>query len=494
MPDFQVIQGGMGVGVSNWRLARAVAQCGQLGVVSGTGLAVVLARRLQQGDPSGDMRRGLAAFPFPAIAQAILQKYFVADRVEGTPRYRLTPMPLAQNTQSLVELTVAANFVEVYLAKQGHAGLVGLNLLEKVQVATLASLYGAMLAGVDYVLMGAGIPRMIPGALDALAAGRPAELRVDVAQAGPGEVFQSRFDPCEIVGSGTPPVLARPRFLAIVSSSTLALTLARKSNGRVDGFVVETPVAGGHNAPPRGALSLNARGEPVYGERDHADLAKIREIGLPYYLAGGYASPAGLAQARAGGARGIQVGTLFAFCAESAIEPGLKSATLARAQAGTVEVRTDPLASPTGFPFKVLKMPGTLSQAQVYAARPRICDVGYLRQAYRKTDGTVGYRCPAEPVGDYVNKGGVAADTVGRKCLCNGLFSTLGLGQVTAAGVAEPPLLTSGDDVVNLPQVLRWAARKRAVAPGNDSLARADSPDALGGYTAADVLGYLLES
>ena len=32
----------------------------------------------------------------------------------------------------------------------------------------LASIYGAMLAGVGYVLMGAGIPLHIPGVLDAL--------------------------------------------------------------------------------------------------------------------------------------------------------------------------------------------------------------------------------------------------------------------------------------------------------------------------------------
>ena len=34
-----IIQGGMGAAISNWRLARAVAKEGQLGVVSGTALA-----------------------------------------------------------------------------------------------------------------------------------------------------------------------------------------------------------------------------------------------------------------------------------------------------------------------------------------------------------------------------------------------------------------------------------------------------------------------
>ena len=42
-----IIQGGMGVGISDWRLARAVSLRGQLGVVSGTALDTVMVRRLQ---------------------------------------------------------------------------------------------------------------------------------------------------------------------------------------------------------------------------------------------------------------------------------------------------------------------------------------------------------------------------------------------------------------------------------------------------------------
>lgn len=469
MADFRVIQGGMGVGVSNWRLARAVATRGQLGVVSGTGLAVLLARRLQDGDPAGHMRRALAAFPERRMAEAILRQYF-REASQAEAPYRLTPMPLVQSARSLVELTVAANFVEVYLAKEGHAGLVGINLLEKIQTPTLASLYGAMLAGVDYVLMGAGIPRFIPGTLDALAAGKVATLRIDVADAAPGESFMSELDPAAVCPEA-PRELRRPHFLAIVSSATLAQTLARKSNGRVDGFVVELPVAGGHNAPPRGQTMLTAGGEPIYGERDEPDLAKMRELGLPFYLAGGYGSPAGLVRALAAGASGIQVGTLFAFCEESGIDAALKARARERAEAGMGGVFTDPRASPTGFPFKVLQMPESLSDAQVYAGRTRICDLGYLRQAYRKEEGTVGYRCAAEPVEDYVKKGGKVEDTAGRKCLCNGLFATLGMGQTNADGQVEPPIMTSGDDVVNVSAVMRRAG---------------------GAYHVGDVLGYLL--
>jgi nitronate monooxygenase len=68
----KIIQGGMGVGVSNWRLANAVSKIGQLGVVSGTALDSLFVRRLASGDPEGDMRRGLDAFPFPEMAERLI--------------------------------------------------------------------------------------------------------------------------------------------------------------------------------------------------------------------------------------------------------------------------------------------------------------------------------------------------------------------------------------------------------------------------------------
>ncbi len=210
-------------------------------------------------------------------------------------------MPQQQLGALLTELTVLANFVEVFLAKEGHTGVVGINYLEKLQASNLASLYGGMLAGVDYVLMGAGIPRLIPGALDTLAEGRPAELALDVEGAAAGGSHTCRFDPAAFCG-GPPPRLRRPRFLAIVSSATLALTLARRSNGRVDGFIAEGASAGGHNAPPRGLPQRNARGEPVYGPRDAIDLPRIRDLGLPFWLAGSYGGRERLAEALAAGA------------------------------------------------------------------------------------------------------------------------------------------------------------------------------------------------
>jgi NAD(P)H-dependent flavin oxidoreductase YrpB (nitropropane dioxygenase family) len=465
-----IIQGGMGVAVSGWPLARAVSRLGQLGVVSGTALAVVLARHLQLGDPGGELRHALSHFPVPSMAARVLADYFIPGGKPAAAPFKLTPMPTLRPRRELVELTVVANFVEVFLAKEGHQGPVGVNYLEKIQLPTLPSLYGAMLAGVDYILMGAGIPRAIPGALDLLAQGQSASLPIDAQGAVPGEKSTITFDPRDFCGAALQP-LKRPLFLGIVASATLALTLAKKASGRVDGFVVEGPTAGGHNAPPRGPLQLTTNGEPLYGPRDVPELDKIRALGLPFWLAGGYGHPAKLAEALHLGAAGIQVGTPFAFCEESGIQPELKHQAIALSRLGQARVFTDPVASPTGFPFKVAQLESTLSNAANYDARRRICDLGYLRHLYRKADGTIGYRCPAEPLQNYLHKGGAVEQTPGRKCICNALLATAGLPQARADGIDELPLLTTGDDLAHLAQFL---------PPDRDS------------FTAADVLRVLL--
>ncbi|MEA2023609.1 MAG: nitronate monooxygenase [Actinomycetota bacterium] len=465
-----LIQGGMGAGVSDWRLARAVAATGNLGVVSGTGIDTLLARRLQDGDPGGHMRRALSAFPIDGVAERILDGYFIEGGKPPGERYRSKPMPRVEPSRKLLELMVAANFVEVYLAKEGHSGPVGVNYLEKIQPPHLSSIYGAMLAGVDYVLMGAGIPMAIPGVLDRLSDGLPVEYRLDVKGAERGEAFATVFDPVEFGDGNLPPAL-RPEFLAIVSSHILATALVRKASGRVDGFVIEGPTAGGHNAPPRGKVQFSDSGEPIYGDRDIPDLDVFREIGLPFWLAGGYGEPGQIAEALRLGAAGVQVGTAFAFCEESGFTAERKQQVIELSKAGKAKIFTDPVASPTGFPFKVVELGDSLSNPVVYEKRSRICDLGYLRTAYRRDDGTVGWRCPSEPVDDYVRKGGSEVDTIGRKCLCNSLIANIGHPQVQRNGDVEGELITSGDDVADV---------ARFIPEGRD------------GYRAIDVIDYLL--
>ncbi len=149
-----------------------------------------------------------------------------------------------------------------------------------------------------------------------------------------------------------------------------------------------------------------------------------------------------------------------------------KQALLEKVVSGDARVATDCLASPTGFPFKVAQLEGSLSEHEVYIARPRICDLGYLREAYRTAEGMIDYRCPGEPETVYVSKGGKLEDTVGKQCLCNALVATIGHPQVRCGKYKEQGLVTSGND---LPGIKRFL-------PASGST-----------YSAADVVTELLE-
>ena len=219
-------------------------------------------------------------------------------------------------------------------------------------------------------------------------------------------------------------------------------------------------------------MRFNDRGEPEYGGRDHPNLEKIQSLGRPFWLAGSYGLPDRVVGALEAGAAGVQVGTAFAYCEESGLSADIRRRVLAMSRQGAVEVLTDPTASPTGFPLKVVALPGTLSEESVYRQQKRICDLGFLRHLYKNPDGTVGARCPSEPVKEYIRKGGREEDTHGRKCVCNGLPANVGLGQVRRGGEQQKPLVTSGDDVRDVARFL-------------------PTPDAET-YSAEDVVKYLL--
>ncbi len=472
----RIIQGGMGVAVSGWELARAVSRRGEMGVVSGTILEVVMARRLQLGDEGGHVRRALAAFPYPDVAQRIVDTYFIPGGKPQDQPFKKVRTFTVDPEDSLVELTVAANFVEVFLAKEGHDGPVGINFLRKIELPIPCSLYGAMLAGVDYVIVGAGNPKDLPSMISRLARHEPVSLpvRVQGLKSSDDDVVIS-FDPSSI-HRGHPIDVSRPDFLGIVASVDLAAGLAALPEPP-DGFVVEAPTAGGHNAPPRGPRVTDDLGQPVYDERDEVDLAAMRELGLPFWLAGSFGTPQGLRDALEAGAAGIQLGTAFAFSAESGLASGVKSEILSQALNGGVQVRADWRVSPTGFPFRVVDLPGSLSDPEVYDDRRRVCDLGALRTPYVTENGAIGYRCPAEPLVAYSRvKGGREQNVEGRTCLCNGLLATAGLPQYrVSADYEEPPIVTAGSDFRAVEELMQRV------------------PDGVAFYSAGDVIDYLLE-
>jgi len=487
LEQIRLIQGGMGVHVSNWRLARTVAMQRPgvtVGTVSGTALDVVYTRLLQLGDPGGHARRALHALDERygvTIGHSVCEQYFVEGGKAPTARFRSAPMQIVRQhdgrrtfplpngstvttplklDDDIIELLIATGFAEVWLAKEGHTSKVFINFLNKIELPLIYVLYGAMLADVDGVIVGAGNPEGLPALTRLLAQHEAVAHEISVLYREAGEEFVIAFDPKEVAGGrfAAKPLakpLATPAFLAIVSLEDLVKALAESKSTPPDGFIIEHHTAGGHNANPVGPLVRDAHGQPIYGAKDEANLDTIRAVGIPFWLAGGYGSRAGLQKALDAGANGVQVGTAFALAAESGMKPEYRSAILAAIKNGVQDadlVRTT-IFSPTGFSFKVVQLQDTLSDDDVYASRRRVCDIGMLQQrGFHKPDEqgerVLFQRCPAGPIENFVKNRGVERNTEERRCLCNGLLACVGLGQVKEIQgevVEEPAIVTLGN-------------------------------------------------
>jgi nitronate monooxygenase len=502
LQQIKLIQGGMGVYVSNWRLARAVAMASPgatAGTVSGTALDVVYVRLLQLGDPGGHARRALAAFDSTfgtTIGRTICDRYFIAGGKAPDARFKGAPMhiihaqhelpsthepagdPISvplQLAEDVVELLIATGFAEVWLAKQGHRGAIFINFLNKIELPLIYVLYGAMLAGVDGVVVGAGNPDGLPTLCSQLADHAAVTKQLAVLYQDTDETFTLAFDPSQLCdGAFARQPLKRPAFLAIVALDGLVQTLAQSVSEAPDGFIIEHHTAGGHNANPTGPLRQDALGQPLYGEQDEPDLAAIGNVGLPFWLAGGYGSHEKLQEALAAGAVGVQTGSIFALAEESGMRPEYRLAILQALRNGTDDatlVRTT-LFSPTGFAFKVVQLKATLAEQAVFEARHRVCDIGLLQQLGVSKAGADGerklfQRCAAGPIEGYVHKRGLERNTEGRRCLCNGLLACVGLGQIRelhGEHLEEPAIVTLGNHLDGIRRLSRqgqthyWAA------------------------------------
>jgi len=437
--QIKIIQGGMGVGVSKYSLAKRVSCYGQLGVVSATAPDNLLIRGLQHGDPNGNLREALTKFPNQEIAKRIFDKFYISGGKAPEDRYLLNSFPHFEKigdseftiaNKDLEDTLVAGAFVEVYLAKQGHMNPIGANFLNKIGWAQLPTLYGGMLAGLDVALIGAGFPKNIPEILTALVSGEICRMPAPIN----GKPYQIIFDPRRIAKTK----LERPVFLGIIGNH-----LGVRGLPNADGYVIEGHLAGGHNVPPR-SKRISETGESIHGLEDDTNFEmlafQLKKNGRnqPYWLAGNYATR--LAEAISLGASGIQVGTPFEFCTDSGITPQLKRQALIEILGGA-RAYTSARASPARLPFKELQISGTMSSQEVYAERRRVCNLGFLVEVYEEGNKLL-TRCSAEPEEVYVKKGGLLEDTIGRKCLCNNLLATIGLNTPD-----EKPLVTSGADL-----------------------------------------------
>jgi NAD(P)H-dependent flavin oxidoreductase YrpB (nitropropane dioxygenase family) len=327
-------------------------------------------------------------------------------------------------------------------------------------------MYGAMLAGVDGIIVGAGNPDGLPAVRSRLAQHAAVTSELSVLYRESGETFQLTFDPRQVAQGRLAQVpLAPPAFLAIVSLENLVQALAHSQTEPPDGFIIEHHTAGGHNAGPQGPLKKDEKGQPIYGPDDEPDLQAIRQVGLPFWLAGGYGSREKLAQALAAGATGVQVGSVFALSEESGIKSAYRSAIMAqlKKEMDDSKMVLTTLFSPTGFPFKVVQLDGTLANQEVYTNRMRVCDIGLLQQrglSKPAKDGTrrLFQRCPAAPLDDFVSKRGLPLNTTDRRCLCNGLLACVGLGQAglqNGEQMEEPAIVTLGNHLDGIRRLSR---------------------------------------
>ncbi len=77
-------------------------------------------------------------------------------------------------------MLIATGFSEVWLARQGHSGNIFINFLKKVELPLVYTMYGAMLAGVAGVIVGAGSPEGLPAICTRLAEHQPVAIELSV--------------------------------------------------------------------------------------------------------------------------------------------------------------------------------------------------------------------------------------------------------------------------------------------------------------------------
>ncbi len=431
----RLIQGGMGVHVSSANLANRTARLGALGVVSGAALRHVIVEDVRAGN--AEAIEHARTFPVPRYVDELLA--FAPGGARHTHAVPIdTPDPERGGLPT--RLSVITAYVEVLGARRGHRGKVGINVMWKAALTVLPTIYGALLAGADALLCGAGVPMELPDIVRRVRAGEDLEYLPLTGTGTHARLTIIRDDTAALLSA-----MPAPRMIPILSNYAFCKRIvdiwAKEHGGaRPFAFVLENHAAGGHNAPPRN--------KTAFTEQDDVDhyFDKVKALGVPIYVAGAFANGATRGDLEAWiarGAYGIQVGSRFALCTDSGMRADLRERIIAANANASLHVETSAVMSPTGYPLKVVPLSGTIAEPAIHAARERICNRLYLAQSHFETgaDGTVEetYLCPSMPEDQYARLGGDRAETAGRVCLCNGLLSAAGY-----YSDIEPPILTLG--------------------------------------------------
>jgi NAD(P)H-dependent flavin oxidoreductase YrpB (nitropropane dioxygenase family) len=431
----RLIQAGMGVHISSAALANITSRLGALGIVSGAALRHVVVEEVRAGNE--ETIAAARTFPLARYIEDILAfapggKKHDAMVPMDSPDPRLSGLPR--------RLSVISAYIEVVRARKGHQGKVGINVMWKCALTVLPTIYGAMLAGADALLCGAGVPMELPDIVARIRAGEDLSYTPLTGTGTHVHLAIAEDDPAPLLAR-----LAPPKMMPILSNfafpKRMLDTWERRNNGaKPFAFVLENHAAGGHNAPPRNKAAFTA-------EDDLASyFDKVLALGVPVYVAGDFkqgGTREDFLEWLEAGAYGIQVGSRFALCTDSGMRADLRDRIIEMNQRGEMKVLTSLRNSPTGYPFKYAAVPGTLSDPAVYDARERVCNRLHLGQSHFETqpDGTVKetYICPAMPEKQFVGLGGDREELAGRVCLCNSLLSTAGVYCDT-----EPPIVTLG--------------------------------------------------
>jgi len=333
-----IIQGGMGIGVSLAPLASAVAKEGGIGIISSAALDRLISKRKGKKVNSYD-----------------------------------------------------AAYEEVSLSK-ALGGFTGINIMIALARDYEASVRGALDAGTDCIISGAGLPLGLPA-------------------------IQPPKDTALI------PIVSSARALDLICKKWERLGY------RPDAVVLEGPLAGGH-------LGFKADQIDIESNKLENLLPPVLDVAerygrIPVIVAGGIYTHADVLQFMKMGASGVQVGTRFLATEESTASPQYKQAVL-DVRKEDIVIATDP-GSPCGFPFRVIRQ-SPMYQSAIRKLREPKCNRGYvlLKDAEGKYT-----RCPAKESNEH------------HFCICNGLLSSAGYNPDV-----EEPLYTVGTNAYRVNKIV----------------------------------------
>jgi nitronate monooxygenase len=333
-----IIQGGMGVGVSLFPLAGAVAKEGGVGIVSSACLDRLVSRRTGRK----------------------LNSYEAA-------------------------------YEEVSEAK-AQGGFAGINIMCALARDYNDSVKGALDAGADVIISGAGLPLSLPAIQD------PKETALI-------------------------PIVSSARALDIICKKW------EKLHYRPDAVVLEGPLAGGHLGFKMDQIDIESNKlenllPPV------KDMA--RKYGdFPVIVAGGIYTHEDIAAFMKAGAEGVQMGTRFLATEESSASQHYKHSVVA-AQDEDIIVAIDP-GSPCGLPFRIIRQSPMYVSALSKKRKPK-CDKGYVLMKDSEGKFTV---CPAKESNEH------------HFCICNGLLSSADYNPDK-----EEPLYTVGTNAYRIDRIM----------------------------------------